>query len=276
MMQLATFYDHVKDIARQEGISMAQALGWVRGLGITHIEVSQNNALGQEDVLGHELAYGELEISSMPAYFDFGRDLDVEKQSLPTLEAARYLGVKRLLVIPGFFAEEDGPEERQRQMENMALGINRLAGLAAGYGAALVMEEYDSPLAPFSNTAGLRYFLDRCPGLSCCFDTGNFRFAGEEELDAYDAVKGRIAHVHLKDRALSPQWGEYAVTAMGGGSLYPAPVGQGELHIKEVLTRLFEDGYEGICTIEHYGVGNMWQALQKSVEWLRAQPPFLQ
>lgn len=50
-MELATFYDHVKDIARQERVSMTEALQRVRSLGITYVEVSQNNALGQEDVL---------------------------------------------------------------------------------------------------------------------------------------------------------------------------------------------------------------------------------
>ncbi len=273
-MELATFYDHVKDIARQERVSMTEALQRVRSLGITHVEVSQNNALGQEDVLGHELSYAGLGISSMPAYFDFGRDGDIEKQSGPTLEAARFLGVKKLLVIPGFWGEGDSPQERERQRERMAGGVNRLAELAGGYGVSLVMEEYDSPLAPFSNTEGVRYFLDRCPGLGCCFDTGNFRVVAEDELAAYEGFKNRIGHVHLKDRGYTPAWGTHTTAAADGQTLYPVPVGKGELRMGELLARLGRDGYEGVCTIEHYGVENMWTALQASVEWLRAQPAF--
>ncbi len=275
-MKLATFYDHVKDIAHQEKIPLTEALQRVRSLGLTHVEVSQNSLLGREDELGHELAYVEMGISSIPAYFDFGRDTDVDKQSEPTLEAARYLGAGKLLVIPGFFHEGDTPQERARQMESMADCINRLAEKAAGYGVALVMEEYDSPLAGFSTTEGVRFFLDRCPGLSCCFDTGNFRFAAEDEIDAYAALKGRIAHVHLKDRALAPDWGQHKAVAADGQALYPAPVGRGVIQIREALALLGRDGYEGICTIEHYGAANMWDALQASVSWLRENNIFFE
>ena len=271
-MKLATFYDHVKDIAHQEKISLTEALQRVRTLGITHVEVSQNSLLGREDELGRELAYVGLGISTIPSYFDFGRDADVIKQSEPTLEAARYLGADKMLVIPGFFQEGDSPEGQARQMENMASCVNRLAEKAAGYGVSLVMEEYDSPLAPFSKTEGVRFFLDRCPGLSCCFDTGNFRFAAEDELAAYDVLRGRISHVHLKDRALSPDWGSHKATAADGQALYPTPVGKGVVKITELLSLLAQDNYTGLCTIEHYGVDSMWAALEGSVAFCLAQP----
>lgn len=275
-MQLATFYDHVKDIARQERIGMTEALQRVKSLGISHIEVSQNNALGREDELGHELSFVGLGISSIPVWFDFERDADVDRQSEPVLEAARYLGAKKILAIPGFFQEGDPEEERERQRESMAQCLNRLAEKAAGYGVSLVMEDYDSLLAPFSTTEGLEYFLERCPALSCCFDTGNFLFAGEDAEEAYTRLRGRISHVHLKDRAYSPQWGEHAAAAADGRLLYPAPVGRGEIPIARLLSRLVEDGYRGVCTIEHYGAKNMWEALQESAGWLRENFPFEQ
>ncbi len=258
-MQLATFYDHVKDIAHQERIGMVEALQRVKFLGIDGVEVMQNGVIGREDELGHELSYVEMSISSIPAYFDFGRDLDVEKQALPTLEAARYLGAKKMLVIPGFEGER----------EAIAEGVSRLAELADKYGVSLIMEDYDDVRAPFHTTEGVRYFLDACPALSCCFDTGNFRFAGEDELAAYDSLKDRITHVHLKDRAYSPQWGSHAVTAADGQALYPSPVGQGEIQIAQVLQRLRQDGYEGFCAIEHFGVADMGAALEKSAQWLQ-------
>ena len=273
-MQLATFYDHMKDMAREEKIGLTEALQYIKSLGITHMEVSQNNLLGREDEVGRELSFVGLEISSIPAYFDFGRDDNVDRQSQPVLEAARYLGAGKILVIPGFFQEGDSPEEKSRQMESMARCLNRLGEKAAGYGVSLVMEDYDSLLAPFSTAEGLEHFLSRCPGLSCCFDTGNFRFAGEDELAAYEKLKSRISHVHLKDRAYSPQWGEHAAAAADGQLLYPAPVGKGEIPIAGLLSRLAADGYEGVCTIEHYGAKSMRAALQESAAWLRENFPF--
>lgn len=226
-MQLATFYDHMKDMAREEKISLTEALQYIKSLGITHMEVSQNNLLGREDEVGRELSFVGLEISSIPAYFDFGRDDNVDRQSQPVLEAARYLGAGKILVIPGFFQEGDSPEEKSRQMESMARCLNRLGEKAAGYGVSLVMEDYDSLLAPFSTAEGLEYFLSRCPALSCCFDTGNFRFAGEDELAAYEKLKNRISHVHLKDRAYSPPVGGARRYCRRWAVFIPRPGGQG-------------------------------------------------
>ena len=248
---------------------MTEALRRVRALGVTQVEVSQNNLLGREDELGHELSYTDLGISTIPSYFDFGRDQDVEKQALPTLEAAQFLGVKKLLVIPGFYGQEDPEEDRLRQRESMAQCVSRLARLAQGCGVSLVMEAYDNLLSPIVSAEGVGYFLEECPALSCCFDTGNFRFAGEDEFEAYEKLRGRIAHVHLKDRALTPEWGSHAVATTEGQVLYPCPVGTGEIKIAPLIKRLKEDGYQGAYTIEHYGVENMWAALQESAKRLR-------
>lgn len=269
MAKIATFYDHMKEIARQEGVTVAEAMKEARALGVELLEISQNNVIGREDELGQELAWAELGISSIPSYFDFGRDTDVEKQSEPVLEAARFLGAKKLLVIPGFFHPEDGPEERERQTRSIADCLNRLADKAAGYGVSLVMEDFDSELAPFSTIDGVRRFLDSCPGLSCCFDTGNFRYMAEDELTAYDRLKDRVGHVHLKDRATTQANGEPGKTAMDGQNLYPVPVGGGEIKIAELIRRLKRDGYDGAYTIEHYDSNAMLDYLKQSVAWVK-------
>jgi len=269
MNQIATFYDHVMDISRQERISMTEALREVRSLGVELLEVSQNNLIGREDELGHELSYAGLGISSIPSYFDFGRDTDVDRQSEPTLEAARFLGVKKLLVIPGFFAPEDGPEERERQTKSMIDCINRLADKAAGYGVSLVMEDFDSDRTSYCSAREVRRFLDGCPGLSCCFDTGNFRYAAGDELEAYELLKDRIAHVHWKDRAYTQHNDEYGITAADGRKLYPSPVGSGELNLAELMTRLKRDGYTGVYAVEHYGSNTALDYLKQSVAWVK-------
>lgn len=273
-MRLATFYDHIKVISQQERVPFLEALQRAKFWGITSLEVTQHNLVGREDEVGHELSYTEMQISSIPAWFDFGRDSDIKKQAEPVLEAARYLGAKRILAIPGFFAEQDSPEERQRQKQAMLDATARLAEMASGYGVALVMEDFDSPLAPYSTAAGLLEFLDGCPGVSCCFDTGNFRFMAEDERDAYSKLKGKITHVHLKDRALTPDWGAAPLTAVDGQELYPAPVGSGVIKIAEILGELARDGYDGICTIEHFGAENMGEALEESARWLQENFPF--
>ena len=112
MPKIATFYDHIVDVSRQESCSVVDALKLARELGVEAVEASTNNLVGREDEMGQELAMADLSISSVPSYFDFGRDFDVERKALPIVEAAQYLGADRLLVIPGFWEEGASPQER--------------------------------------------------------------------------------------------------------------------------------------------------------------------
>lgn len=269
MKTIATFYDHMKEIAKQEGATVLEAMQEAKALGVGLLEISENNIIGREDELGSELAHAGLGISAIPAYFNFGRDTNVEKQCSPVLESARFLGAEKILVIPGFWNMEDRPEQKEKEFSQMIEGVNRLAELAPRYGVSLVMEEYDAEKAPFSTTAGVRRFLDNCPALSCAFDTGNFRFAAEDELAAYEQLKDRITHVHLKDRAYSQANGEMGKQAIDGKILYPSPVGAGELKIETILSRLEQAGYQGVYTIEHYDSNRMLEYLKSSVKWVK-------
>lgn len=263
MAQIATFYDHIKDISRQRGISLMDAMGLARQLGVEALEVNQNNMIGREDEVGQELAFHDMSISAVPSYFDFGRDPDVARQALPTLEAASYLGAKKLLVIPGFLDQNDPPQERERQTQAMVDGVCRLAELAGQYGLSLVMEEYDNPAAPFSTTQGVLRFLQGCPALSACFDTGNFLPAGEEVLEAWEALKSRVGHVHLKDRGLA---GEGDARRM-----VPSPVGAGALPLAKAVELIRAQGYDGAYTLEFYNSPDTLSFLEQSVAWLKSQ-----
>lgn len=269
MAKICTFYDHVQDIVKQESISIHEAMREVRDLGVELLEVSQNNLLGREDEVEQELSRSGLGIFSIPAYFNFGVDTGVEQQSAPTLEAARRFGVKRILVIPGFFQKENTPEQQEIQIQNMIGCIDRLAELADKDGISLIMEDYDNVSAPFSTIEGVNRFVTQCRGLSCCFDTGNFRFSAQDELLAYETLKDAITHVHLKDRAYSPAGPGHSVTALDGQELYPVPVGGGDLNLLEIMNRLKRDGYQGDFSVEHYGAGDMLGFLKKSVAWVR-------
>ena len=44
MKNLATFYDHILELAKQEGVSTGEALEEAAGLGIAWVEVSYANA----------------------------------------------------------------------------------------------------------------------------------------------------------------------------------------------------------------------------------------
>ncbi len=272
MAVLCTFFDHAADLARQQGISLEEALSRVRGMGIQGLEVAQNSLGADPEDLGRMLRRAGLRVSTIPAYFHFNTDPDVAAQAAPVLEAARVLGVRQVLVIPGFIPPEvTDPGERRAHRDAMAQGINRLAALAEPLGVELIMEDYDNEAAPFATAAGVRGFLDDCPALGCCFDTGNFRFMAEETaLEAYDRLRDRVRYVHLKDRAYAGAPGERGRPARDGQALYAAPVGGGEMPMAELLTRLQADGYRGPYSIEHYGAPDMEGYLRQSVQWVQA------
>ena len=130
MAKIATFYDHMVDIARQESLSVVEALKLAREMGIEAVEASGNNIVGREDEFGQEIAMADLGISSIPSFFHFDEDQDVEKQAAPILEAAQFLGADRLLVIPGFWAEGDSPQVREEKTQQMIRCVARLGELA--------------------------------------------------------------------------------------------------------------------------------------------------
>lgn len=271
MAQIATFYDHMKDIAKQEDISLTDAMLEAKKLGVQLLEISQNNIIGREDEVGRELSYTGLGISSIPSYFDFGRNTDVDKQSGEVLDAARYLGAKKLLVIPGFFKPEDDEKERERQIISIIRCLDELGDKAAHFGIELVMEDFDSEFAPYSTIEGVSRFVTECKSLSACFDTGNFRYSAQDELEAYDVLRGKIGHVHLKDRGYTQHNGERGKKALDGQMLYPVPVGSGALRLKEIIARLRADGYDGAYTIEHYDSNDTLGYLTQSAAWVKEQ-----
>jgi len=82
------------------------------------------------------------------------------------------------------------------------------------------------------------------PALRAIWDPGNALFAGERPFPVgYEAARGRIAHVHVKDARIAP------------GA--PAPewtiVGQGDIDYAGQIAALVADGYDGYLSLEtHY------------------------
>ena len=120
-----------------------------------------------------------------------------------------------------------------------------------------MLEDFDSADAPFGTSSQMLYFLQTIPGLKACLDTGNFEFFGEDLPDAYNRLKGRIVHVHCKDRTLSRPDALYGSHAVDGRILYPAAVGEGFLPLEDVVKKLLDDGYKGGFSIEHFGSPDM-------------------
>lgn len=74
------------------------------------------------------------------------------------------------------------------------------------------------------------------PHFRAVFDFANFVQCGQDTLEAWEMLKPYIAYIHIKD------------ARMKGGQVTPA--GWGDGHVKEILRRAKEAGYQGYLSLE--------------------------
>jgi sugar phosphate isomerase/epimerase len=91
--------------------------------------------------------------------------------------------------------------------------------------------------------------MENVPGLKLIYDTGNSPFmkdfskggdVWQDGWEFYSNIKQHIAYIHIKD-TLNPKPGEKEVYTMPG---------EGQGYVKEILTDLKADGYDGGISIE--------------------------
>lgn len=161
------------------------------------------------------------------------------------------------------------PEARGQALQSMAAALNAICDYAERKGIRVTMEDFDDIRAPFSSADELLWFLEQVPKLAITFDTGNFIYRGEDELEAFTKLKDRIIHVHCKDRSLEDSGGEPRISA-SGIPLYPSPAGSGCIRIAEVLRLLKAEGYADTLAIEHFDAVDQLGYMEQSAAWLRS------
>ena len=265
-MKISVFLDHLTAMAQAEGITVAEALTFAKRLGIDYVEADANAFFGHEAKWQSMFADSGLKVGGMYCFFDFAH-ADQTEQADAFLALGVKMGADSLMALPGFLAEGDDPDVI---LNRMADALNTLSVKAASMGLSLVLEDFDASNAVFGDLKGLKWILSQVPRLGCVFDTGNFIYHGDDIRAAYDALCGRIRHVHLKDRALTKQYGSEELRCVTGQLLYPAPVGSGCLPMETIVKLLRSDGYDGIWAIEHFGAADMRACISESVRWLKS------
>ncbi len=262
-MELAVFYHHIQEAARQRDLPLARMIAEAAGYGIdaaeceapaTVAEAEATRALLTEnglrcacvDVTRLDLAHGE----------KLGNQLDV----------AEAFGARKLLIVPGFLKDGD---DRAAIRAQLAEGLAALCEAANARGLTVTLEDFDSAEAPYATIEQVQWLLLQVPALRCAFDTGNFLYSEENELQAFEVLGSRVAHVHCKDRTFDPSRGGDPLVTVKGRTLYPCAVGHGRIRMADVLAMLRAQGYDGTLTIEHYGSADQSADMRASAEWLR-------
>lgn len=171
-----------------------------------------------------------------------------------SLEVARLLGAPLVRAF-SFWRVKDPTEVREEVAEVLAEAAKRteVAGLTLG------LENEHTCNVGTGAEAGWMLGRVADPSLGVIWDPGNEAMLGSSPFpEGYARVRGRVAHVHLKD-----------VDGRGGWT----EVGKGTIDYARQLRALADDGYEGALSLEtHYETpeGGSEGATRESVSALRA------
>lgn len=108
-----------------------------------------------------------------------------------------------------------------------------------------------------------------------CLDTGHYRYAGGDPLEALQRYQERIWHVHFKDH--SPQVAQQArqqgwdyFTAVRHGIF--CELGQGDVPFPKIVQTLRDQGYQGWIVVEQDvlpGMGTPKESARRNRDYLR-------
>ena len=262
-MKKSIFLAHVKDAAQQQGGTLEEYLKKARELGYEGLECDYSDLENDPAGFAAMLAEADLQIASVPHWFDFPKGVDPEYISTVVKNVA-VAGGKKILAIPSFL-----DEKYPNALEDMVKGLKILCQAAAEFGIIVSLEDFDNIQSPCATVEGLDWFFERVPELGFNLDTGNFLYAEQDVLAATRQFAGRLTHIHLKDRRETAVYeGQQPQYSIKGRPMYSCPVGQGGIPMKELLAMAEEAGYEAFCSVEHYGVDDQWDFMVRSAQWL--------
>lgn len=258
-MKRATFLAHVTEAARQRNILEEQMLSTVREWGFEALEV-HSDILCPDTI--RRLKDADLSISCVYRLCDYNQpeEADAIRRFLYDVAEA---GSRQVLILPADMT----PGDKAPQIARLAEHLHRTCEEAAPYGIRVLLEDYDGAGSPCCQLADLRTLLEAVPALGLAFDTGNFLYSGQDTLEAYARLKGRLCHLHLKDRCLTPLHpNDQPMVTPDGRALYPCAAGKGILPIATILQKAQEQGYDGYAVTEHFGAADQYTCLQEDAK----------
>jgi len=184
-----------------------------------------------------------------------GRDQRRDKAILDALKIAKLLNASYLMIVPygfpdGYRAKKLGREQIKRRMIE---GFRKAVEMGALFGIRVCFETTPHDASCLSGTQDCLDLLNAVNGLKFVFDTANMLPHGDDPMEAYAALKGRISHVHLKDVVLAPQGKipKHSEHTPDGKLMRCVIWGDGIIPVCQLYRQMLEDGYTGQFAIEY-------------------------
>ncbi|MBR4501096.1 MAG: sugar phosphate isomerase/epimerase [Clostridia bacterium] len=255
---IAAFYENIRTGAVHDGIPMAEAVSALCASGLRGLYISYESAAEYADEIAETLKRTGAEVTGLHAWIKFSEN---GTEARRVIDRAKEMGTDHALIVPVC---------EGNHIDTLIAGMRDAVDYGKTKGIRVYMEDLDQPDSPYNSISGVRTFLDRVPGLGCCFDTGNWIMHGEDEAEAFRQFRGRIGAMHLKDRRAAPiNADDEGIRILDGTFRYPAPVGKGNIGIAGILSMAGD--WPMIVEMYGYSPGHMLEGIRESVEWIRAE-----
>lgn len=273
-VRLSVFYDHVIQAVNQAkgDKSLNQVMRACSDFGIRGIDIEYRRLCADFDRIGEALRYNYMEVACIYQFYDLRNAADI-RAGKEQIDMAHRLGVKRVLIVPGFLDVEEAKAlhgvsgdyfavgrfmEQSLGIQSMKEALTELTQYAKPLGIDVTLEDFDDLRSPCSRMNELLWFMRNVPDLKCTFDMGNFAFGYENVMEAYERLGRYIVHVHCKDRG------------SGGNGLKSVPTGSGYIPVAQLVRKLKDDNYRGYLSIEHFGDLDQLAGIEQSAHFLKA------
>ena len=216
----------------------------IREFGLSHIELRAADGVNVSDFspekvkeVKNKLAGAGVSVSSIGSPIgkigieeDFAPHLEKLKR---TLEIQKELGAPYLRMFSFYIPQGRAPEDFREEVLDR---VGRMAEEAAAWDSVLLHENETGIYGDSAPRCKELLEAFYGPHFKAVFDFANFVQVGQQTLPAYELLKPYVEYVHVKDA----QWGTGAVV----------PAGQGDGHVKDILTDLIGGGWKGFLSLE--------------------------
>ncbi|PAV31678.1 xylose isomerase [Virgibacillus profundi] len=256
--------DRLGVITDEVSPNIMEALDWIKGKGLKHVELRRINDKNIIDLGDNEIRHLLQEIEQRGLYVScisspvfkckldpsrtvasgdtFGQDEEsVESHYLKlnrAFEIAKLLKTDKIRIFS--FWREQNPSDYEDEIVDH---LKRAANLAEKEDILLLLENEGACNGGYASEVSRMAKKVNSSNLKVLWDPGNEEHGGRSAFpQGYEAVKGLYGHVHLKDAYIGTD-----------GQPKCVPIGDGNVPYLEQLQAIDRDGYQGLFTIEtHY------------------------
>lgn len=219
-------------------------LAAIREWGLSHIELRAADGVNVSDFspekvkeVKNKLAGAGVSVSSIGSPIgkigveeDFAPHLEKLKR---TLEIQKELGAPYLRMFSFYIPQGRAPEDFREEVLDR---VGRMVEEAGRWDSVLLHENEKGIYGDSAPRCKELLEAFYGPHFKAVFDFANFVQVGQQTLPAYELLKPYVEYVHVKDA----QWDTGAVV----------PAGQGDGHVKDILTDLIGGGWKGFLSLE--------------------------